>query len=119
MSGARSSRSEREQRDQRATDAQRQVAGALRHGEPASGTSQVSMHEVQAPDREQQPDGDLHEAREREQHAAQAPAAPHATPMKKPKCRCACTPAAAPSIIAVFMHSSATGSVQLGESFST
>ena len=39
--------------------------------------------------------------------------------MKKPKCRFACTPAAAPNIMVVLMQSNASGSVQLGESFST
>ena len=49
-----------------------------------------------------------------------APAAARcAAPMKNPKWRCACTPAAAPNIMAVFMHRIATGSVQLGESFNT
>ncbi len=39
--------------------------------------------------------------------------------MKKPKCDSLRTAAAAPNIIAVFMKSKATGSVQPGESLST
>jgi len=39
--------------------------------------------------------------------------------MKNPKWRFARTPIAAPNIIVVLMNNSATGSVQLGESFRT
>jgi len=41
------------------------------------------------------------------------------TSRKKPKCASLRTPTAAPNIIAALISSSATGSVQLGESLST